>query len=142
MAQKPPRSSQKLYFLLLWRTLKMHNLTSTNAILMNLTTIIILMRPFNWPKIGAQEGVKQKPQKMCQKTVFQLSFHHFLIIQKKKHNIYDTLPGIALLVKISNICDPILGIYGQETTQSKPKIVFPYFQKHLKCQNSQATSHT
>ena len=76
------------------------------------------------------------------KNSFSAKFPPFLNNTKKKHNIYDTLPGIALLVKISNICDPILGIYGQETTQSKPKIVFPYFRKHLKCQNSQATSHT
>ena len=54
--------------------------------------------------------------------------------------IHDTLPGFALLVHISNIFDFILGIYGQGTTKSNPKIVLSYFQNHLKRQNSQTTS--
>ena len=40
--EKPPRSSQKLYFLLLQKPLKTHNFTTTNAILMKITTIIYL----------------------------------------------------------------------------------------------------
>ena len=43
MLEKPPRSSQKLYFLLLWKHLKTHNFTTTNAIVMKLMMIINLL---------------------------------------------------------------------------------------------------
>ena len=42
IAQKPPKSTQKCYFLLVRETLKIYNLTTTNAILMKLTTIMYL----------------------------------------------------------------------------------------------------
>ena len=34
---------------------------------------------------------------------------------------------IDLLAKISNLSEPILGSYGQETPQNQPKIVFSAF---------------
>ena len=44
---------EKLYFLLLAKPLKIYNLTTINAILMKLTTIMYLHQTFYWPKIGA-----------------------------------------------------------------------------------------
>ena len=43
---KPPRSSQKSNFLLLRKPLKICNFTTTNAILMKLTTIMYLYETF------------------------------------------------------------------------------------------------
>ena len=52
MTEKPSRSSPNLYFLLLRKLLKIHTLTTTNAILMKLTTIMYLNETFyltkNW----------------------------------------------------------------------------------------------
>ena len=49
---KPPKSSQKFYFLLVRETLKLYNLTTTNAIPMQLTRIVYLHEAFhltqNW----------------------------------------------------------------------------------------------
>ena len=45
--QKPPKSSQKSYFLLVWETLNLYNLTTTNAIKMNLTRIVYLHETFH-----------------------------------------------------------------------------------------------
>ena len=38
-------------------------------------------------------------------------------------NIYQSLPGITLLVKISTYLTPILGSYGQEMPQNQPQII-------------------
>ena len=52
MAKKPPKSTQKWYFLLIGKHLKLNNLTTTNAILMKLTTLMYLHDTFhlaqNW----------------------------------------------------------------------------------------------
>ena len=52
IVEKPPRSSQKLYFLLLWKHLKVYNLTTTNGIMMKPTTLMYLYETFyltlNW----------------------------------------------------------------------------------------------
>ena len=47
MARKPPRSSLQWEFLLLRKDLKIHNLATTNAILMELTTVMYLHKNFN-----------------------------------------------------------------------------------------------
>ena len=50
--EKPPRSSQKLHFLLLPKHLKVYNLTTRNGIMMKLTRIMYLYETFymtkNW----------------------------------------------------------------------------------------------
>ena len=48
--QKQPKSSQKSYSLLLWETLELYNLTTTNAIPMKLTRIVYLHETFHLPK--------------------------------------------------------------------------------------------
>ena len=52
IVEKPPRSSQKLYFLLLRKHLKVYNLTTRNGIMMKLTRIMYLYETFyltkNW----------------------------------------------------------------------------------------------
>ena len=73
--QKPPKSSQKSYFLLVRETLKLHNLTITNAIPMKLTRILYLHENFYLPKNWgvtqmAKEGVVQKLLKTNHKMRF------------------------------------------------------------------------
>ena len=51
--EKLPRSSQKLYFLLLQKPFKVYNLTMRNAIMMKLTSIMYLNCAFRLVKIGA-----------------------------------------------------------------------------------------
>ena len=48
--EKPPRSSQKLYFLLLRKHLKVYNLTTRNGIMMKLTRIMYLYDTFHLVK--------------------------------------------------------------------------------------------
>ena len=48
--EKPPRSSQKLYFLLLRKHLKVYNLTTRNGTMMKLTRIMYLNKTFHLPK--------------------------------------------------------------------------------------------
>ena len=48
--EKPPRSSQKLYFLLLRKHLKVYNLTTRNGIMMKLTRIMYLNKTFHLAK--------------------------------------------------------------------------------------------
>ena len=48
--EKPLRSSQKLYFLLLRKPLKTYNFIITNAILMKLTAIVYLNGTFCFPQ--------------------------------------------------------------------------------------------
>ena len=48
--EKPPRSSQKLHFLLLGKHLKVYNLTTRNGIMMKLTRIMHLNGAFHFAK--------------------------------------------------------------------------------------------
>ena len=48
--EKPRRSSQKLYFLLLRKHLKVYNLTTRNGTMMKLTRIMYLNKTFHLPK--------------------------------------------------------------------------------------------
>ena len=52
MAKKPPKSTQKWYFLLVRKYLKIHNFATTNSILIKVTTIMDLHETFhlaqNW----------------------------------------------------------------------------------------------
>ena len=50
MAQKPSRSSQKLYYLLLRKPLKVYNLITRNGITMKLNTIMYLDEAFHFEK--------------------------------------------------------------------------------------------
>ena len=50
IVEKPPRSSQKLYFLLLRKHLKVYNLTTRNGIMMKLTRIMYLYDTFHLVK--------------------------------------------------------------------------------------------
>ena len=79
MARKPSRSSLQWQFLLLRKHLKIHNLATTNAILMKLTTIMYLHETFhlakNWGVTHrVQEAVNEKPLKKSQKTSFLAQF--------------------------------------------------------------------
>ena len=55
--EKPPRSSQKLHFLLLRKHLKVYNLTTRNGIMMKLTRIMYLNDTFHLVK---NWGVEQR----------------------------------------------------------------------------------
>ena len=74
-AQKPPPASlppQKVSFS---KCLKIYNLTTTNATLMKLTTIMYLHKMFNLAEDWgithrAKEGVNHKPLKIIQKINF------------------------------------------------------------------------
>ena len=73
--QKPPKSSQKSYFLLVRQTLKIYNLTTTNAIPLKLTRIVYLHEAFHLPKYWganhtAKESVVQKFLKINHKMRF------------------------------------------------------------------------
>ena len=57
IVEKPPRSSQKLYFLLLRKHLKVYNLTTRNGIMMKLTRIMYLNDTFHLVK---NWGVEQR----------------------------------------------------------------------------------
>ena len=50
IVKKDPRSSQKLYFLMLPKHLKVCNLTTTNGIMMKLSMIIYVYDPFHLAK--------------------------------------------------------------------------------------------
>ena len=80
--QKPPKSSQKSYFLLIQDTLKLNNLTTRNAIPMKLTRIVYLRETFHFPKNWgvthtAKEGVVQKLLKPTTKWSFWANFFEF-----------------------------------------------------------------
>ena len=47
LAQKLPKRLQKRHFLLVWKHLNIHNLATTKAALMKLTTIMYLHETFN-----------------------------------------------------------------------------------------------
>ena len=81
-AQKSPKSSHFMDAASPRKHLKLYNLTTTNATLMNLTTIMYLHKVFNLAKDwGVTHRVKkvvnQKPLKMSQKILFWLSFRFF-----------------------------------------------------------------
>ena len=57
MAEKSRKSAQKWYFLLLGKHLKIHNLATSNAMLIKLTTIMYLHDTFNLTK---NSGVTQR----------------------------------------------------------------------------------
>ena len=64
------------------KALKVFNLTTTNAILMKLTTKMYLNKVFHFPKPWgvnnrAQKGINEKPVKMSQKRVFGPILDHF-----------------------------------------------------------------
>ena len=70
---------QKLYFLLLWKPLKIYNLTTANATLMKRTIIMYLYETFHLTKDWSvthrvYEGVNKKPLKMNQKISFLAQF--------------------------------------------------------------------
>ena len=72
---KLPKSSQKSHFLLVRQTLKIYNLTTTNAILMKLTRIVYLHETFHLPKYWGlthteKESVVQKLLKTNHKMRF------------------------------------------------------------------------
>ena len=75
MCQKPPKSSQKSPFFLVRETLKMYNLTATNAMKMKLRAIVHLHETFHLTKdLGVIhrecQGVAQKPLKKRSKSCF------------------------------------------------------------------------
>ena len=81
--EKPPKSSQQSYFLLLRQTLKIHNLRTTNAILMKLTKIMYLHETFHLAKNfditpRVQVGVVQEALTKSQKISFWTQFWPFL----------------------------------------------------------------
>ena len=86
---KGPENSQEGYFMdaeTVRKTLKTFNLTTTNAILMKLTTIMYL-----------HESVNQKPLK-AKNSVFWRDVYEFLGYIKKRH-ICNAIPCVASLVK-------------------------------------------
>ena len=52
MAEKPQKNTPKWYFLLVGEHLKIHNVATTIAILMKLTTLMYRYETFIWQKIG------------------------------------------------------------------------------------------
>ena len=91
--EKPPKSSQQSYFLLLRQTLKIHNLRTTNAILMKLTKIMYLHETFHLAKnfditprvqVGVVQEALTKSQK---KSVFGPNFDHFFTLEQKLSHI-------------------------------------------------------
>ena len=77
--EKLSKGIQKLYFLLLWKPLKIYNLTTANATLMKRTIIMYLYETFHLTKDWSvthrvYEGVNKKPLKMNQKISFLAQF--------------------------------------------------------------------
>ena len=71
--------------------------------------------PQNWGvSQKAQEGVNQKPLKMCQKISFLAEFPPFL---------NNTMKSVTFMIHMIHISHPSLGSDGQETSQSQPKII-------------------
>ena len=74
-AQKPPKRGHFMDAALPRKHLKIYNLTTTNAALMKLTTIMYLHKMFNLAEDWGvthrmQEGINQKRLKMSQKIIF------------------------------------------------------------------------
>ena len=74
-----PQKLPKSYFLLLREHLKIHNLTTTNAILMKLTAIMYFHNTFHLAEDcrvnhRAQDGINEKPLKMSQEISFLAQF--------------------------------------------------------------------
>ena len=81
-AQKFPKSSHFMDAASPWKHLKLFNLTTTNATLMNLAAMMYLHKVFNLAKDcgvthRAWKKVNQKPLKMSHKIVFWLIFRFF-----------------------------------------------------------------
>ena len=96
---KGPKTSQKGYFMdaeLVDKTLKIFNSTTTNAILMKITTIMY-----------SHESVKQKPLR-ARNSVFWLNIQEFSEVIKNRHICY-VLPCIASLLTFLYILNHIWG---------------------------------
>ena len=85
MTQKPSKKGHFIEAETTRKTLKTFNLTTTNAILIKLTTIMYLY-----------ESVKRKP---LRNSVFWHNVYEFLDYIKNRH-IYYALPFVASLVKL------------------------------------------
>ena len=77
-AQKPPKKGHFMDAASVWKTLKILNLTTTNAILMKLITVIYLHENVNRKAFRAREAWQKSLMKMGHKIVFLLYFQHLL----------------------------------------------------------------
>ena len=94
--EKPPRSSQKLYFLLLRKHLKVYNLTTRNGIMMKLTSIMYLNDTFHLvKKLGRNtkgvRGRKRKTSKNDLQNQFSCSILSVSLKLNTNRNIFDSL---------------------------------------------------
>ena len=126
--EKPPRSSQKLYFLLLGKHLKVYNLTTTNGIMMKLTSIMYLNDTFHLvKKLGRNtkgvRGRKRKTSKNDLQNQFSCSILSVSLKLNTNRNIFDSLLWMASLVNIYIEFDHIWGSFGQKTCQKKSKMI-------------------
>ena len=118
MYRKPPKSSPKCPFFHVRETLKIHNLTTTNAMKMKLGTIVYLIETFyltkdlgRFPnkKTGCGKTTSEnKPQNELCRPILTIS----LKLNKNCH-IYHALLCTVSVVKISNKFDQISWGYMQ-----------------------------
>ena len=127
-AKKLARSSLKSNFLVLGNHLKINNLTTRNAILMKLTTIMYLHETFHLAKkLGRNsQGVGGRKQKTSEEEpenqffgLISWNFQNYI----KNRNACDALYCTRLLFQISKESDSIWGSYDQKTTQKQSAMV-------------------
>ena len=118
---------QKLYFLLLWKPLKIYNLTTANATLMKRTTIMYLYETFHLTKDWSvthrvYEGVNKKPLKMGQKFCFLAQF--LGTFNTKLKTIIYVMHYLTLRYwsKFQTNLVPYGGGYGQKIPRSSQKL--------------------
>ena len=121
--------------------LRIYNLTTANATLMKLITIMYLHKVFylaeDWGVTHrAQKGVNQKPLKMSQKIGFLAQFQVFL---KNKIKTATCLMHYIALHHWSKF-QTNLTTFHCVTSKSSLKLYFLLVWKHLKFQNSRTTN--